>query len=115
MIVQYKIMKIVMLNKLEDAHYVPVHKKQRLNIGKYEIETERIEYKMKNQLEVRYLNLREAEKQYEIIHYLFIGWTEMEIIKSEKLIDLIQIVNQTKSIVVHCGYEEEKKKKILFI
>jgi len=114
MIVQYKIMKIVMLNKLEDVHYVPVHKKQRLNIGKYEIETERIEYKMKNQLEVRYLNLREGEKQYDIRHYLFIAWTEMEIIKSEKLIDLIQIVNQTKSIVVHCGYEE-KKKKILFI
>ena len=106
-------MKIVMLNKLEDAHYVPVHKKQRLNIGKYEIETERIEYKMKNQLEVRYLNLREGEKQYEIIHYLFIGWTEIEIIKSEKLIDLIQIVNQTKPTIVHCGLR--KKQKILFI
>lgn len=41
-------MKIVMLNNLNDAHYLPFQKKKILIIGKY-------------QLEIRYLNLKKDQ------------------------------------------------------
>jgi len=65
MIIQYKITKIVMLNKFEEDKYssypyIPMDKNQSLNFGRIDIEVKNVEFQMNNQLEIRHLIIKEV-------------------------------------------------------
>jgi protein tyrosine phosphatase len=64
MIIQYRITKIVMLNKFQQENncyqYIPINKGQSLHFDRIEIKVTNIEYYLDNKLEIRHLIVKEV-------------------------------------------------------
>ncbi|CAF5003663.1 unnamed protein product, partial [Rotaria socialis] len=123
MVIQYGITKIVMLNHFEQfnhqndsAHaqchrYVPMNQNGTLNFKRIEVQVKKIKYYLNNQLEVRLLLVKEANKHFHVHHFYFNNWPRFGTIDSQILIDLIETVNQygelainsSSPLLVHCS------------
>ncbi|UJR18933.1 hypothetical protein I4U23_022062 [Adineta vaga] len=131
MILQYQVLKIVMLTKTHERdpddpqelvekcfQYFPEKIDMPLKFDSIIVEVIHIDSNIKD-LKIRHIKITRNDEQHNVTHFYFTGWPDYNVIEPERFLDLIDQVNHTENspsdlhksdqnqtsppIVVHCS------------